>query len=218
MVKSVENKPVEVSKSQIAATAKKAMLRIVFWVLFLGILYGLWLNPQIITNMVKFISMQTATEESQEENTVREDEFYRRMTVLQNQINQLQNQISSLPEGSSATVDLSRFDSKLEAIEKQNLNVIDSKADVATVLGIITRLDKIEERLDTLAKISDDGALVLTATMMVKESSENGTNFAYEAEILQQLAKNDTAIQGDVETISRYARAVSYTHLTLPTT
>lgn len=172
MVKSVENKPVEVSKSQIAATAKKAMLRIVFWVLFLGILYGLWLNPQIITNMVKFISMQTATEESQEENTVREDEFYRRMNVLQNQINQLQNQISSLPEGSSATVDLSRFDSKLEAIEKQNLNVIDSKADVATVLGIITRLDKIEERLDTLAKISDDGALVLTATMMVKESSE----------------------------------------------
>ena len=206
MVKSVENKPVEVSKSQIAATAKKAMLRIVFWVLFLGILYGLWLNPQIITNMVKFISMQTATEESQEENTVREDEFYRRMNVLQNQINQLQNQISSLPEGSSATVDLSRFDSKLEAIEKQNLNVIDSKADVATVLGIITRLDKIEERLDTLAKISDDGALVLTATMIVKESSENGTNFAYEAEILQQLAKNDTAIQGDVETISRYAR------------
>lgn len=206
MVKSVENKPVEVSKSQIAATAKKAMLRIVFWVLFLGILYGLWLNPQIITNMVKFISMQTATEESQEENTVREDEFYRRMNVLQNQINQLQNQISSLPEGSTATVDLSRFDSKLEAIEKQNLNVIDSKADVATVLGIITRLDKIEEQLDTLAKISDDGALVLTATMMVKESSENGTNFAYEAEILQQLAKNDTAIQGDVETISRYAR------------
>lgn len=206
MVKSVENKPVEVSKSQIAATAKKAMLRIVFWVLFLGILYGLWLNPQIITNMVKFISMQTTTEESQEENTVREDEFYRRMNVLQNQINQLQNQISSLPEGSSATVDLSRFDSKLEAIEKQNLNVIDSKADVATVLGIITRLDKIEERLDTLAKISDDGALVLTATMMVKESSENGTNFAYEAEFLQQLAKNDTAIQGDVETISRYAR------------
>lgn len=67
--------------------------------------------------------------------------------------------------------------------------MIDSKADVATVLGIITRLDKIEERLDTLAKISDDGALVLTATMMVKESSENGTNFAYEAEILQQLAK-----------------------------
>ena len=130
MVKSVENKPVEVSKSQIAATAKKAMLRIVFWVLFLGILYGLWLNPQIITNMVKFISMQTATEESQEENTVQEDEFYRRMNVLQNQINQLQNQISSLPEGSSATVDLSRFDSKLEAIEKQNLNVIDSKADV----------------------------------------------------------------------------------------
>jgi len=128
------------------------------------------------------------------------------MNVLQNQINQLQNQISSFPEGSSATVDLSRFDSKLEAIEKQNLNVIDSKADVATVLGIITRLDKIEERLDTLAKISDDGALVLTATMMVKESSENGTNFAYEAEILQQLAKNDTAIQGDVETISRYAR------------
>ncbi len=145
--------------------------------------------------MAAYVSAQTSDKAETEENTARENQFDRQLSMLQSQINYMQAQLNSLPVGENEAVDLSRFEDKLEAIEKQNLNVIDSKADVATVLGIITRLDKIEERLDTLAKISDDGALVLTAVMMVKESSENGTNFVYEAEILQQLAKNDKDIQ-----------------------
>ena len=169
-------------------------------------IYGLWRNPQIIRNMAAYVSAQTSDRAEIEENTARENQFDRQLSMLQSQINYMQVQLNSLPAGENEAVDLSRFEDKLEAIEKQNLNVIDSKADVATVLGIITRLDKIEERLDTLAKISDDGALVLTAVMMVKESSENGTNFVYEAEILQQLAKNDKDIQSDVETIARAAR------------
>lgn len=194
------------SGTPVAAQIKKAAVRVVVWAVFLGVIYGLWRNPQIIRNMAAYVSAQTSDRAEIEENTARENQFDRQLSMLQSQINYMQVQLNSLPAGENEAVDLSRFEDKLEAIEKQNLNVIDSKADVATVLGIITRLDKIEERLDTLAKISDDGALVLTAVMMVKESSENGTNFVYEAEILQQLAKNDKDIQSDVETIARAAR------------
>lgn len=216
MVKSSENKPAAASENTTAAQLKKAVVRVIVWVLFLGIIYGLWQNPQIIRNMAAYVSAQTSDEQEIEENATRENQLDRRLSMLQSQINYLQAQLSSLPAGNGENVDLTRFDDKLEAIEKQNLNVIDSKADVATVLGIITRLDKIEERLDTLAKISDDGALVLTAVMMVKESSENGTGFVYEAEILQQLAKNDKDIQGDVDIIARSAREgiKSQTYLT----
>ncbi len=196
MVKSAENKQAEMSGTPVAAQIKKAAVRVVVWAVFLGVIYGLWRNPQIVRNMAAYVSAQTSDKAETEENTARENQFDRQLSMLQSQINYMQAQLNSLPVGENEAVDLSRFEDKLEAIEKQNLNVIDSKADVATVLGIITRLDKIEERLDTLAKISDDGALVLTAVMMVKESSE----------ILQQLAKNDKDIQSDVETIARAAR------------
>ena len=203
MVKSAENKQSAASETTVAAQAKKAGSRVVIWVLFLGVVYGIWRNPQIVKNMVDYVSAQTSAHEKY---TAQDNQLDQQLAMLQSQVASLQAQINAWPTGKGEHVDLSRFDDKLEAIEKQNLNVIDSKADVATVLGIVTRLDKIEERLDTLAKISDDGALVLTAVMMVKESSENGTSFIYEAEILQQLAKSDADIQGDVETIARYAR------------
>lgn len=206
MVKSTENKPSEPSKASIATQAKIAVVRIVIWLFVLGVLYGLWRNPQIVTNMVDFVTTQTATEESVDGTVAAENDLYREVALLQNQVAQLRAQLDSQTLTGNEVADLSRFDEKLSAIEKQNLNVIDSKADVATVLGVITRLDKIEERLDTLAKISDDGALVLTATMMVRESADNGTSFIYEAEILQQLAKHDSDIKNEVETISRYAR------------
>ena len=69
------------------------------------------------------------------------------------QISQLQNEINSfknVPQPVAVGVspeELQNFESRIEAIEKQNLNVIDSKADVATVLGLVTRLDKAEENL-----------------------------------------------------------------------
>lgn len=209
MVKNAETKPVAAQDKNIAGTvagkAKKLFVNLIVWVFFLGVLYGIWRNPQIISNMIDFVTTQTATEDSVDETVTAENDLYQQMAVLQNQVNHLQMQLASQNANNAEPVDLSRFDDKLEAIEKQNINVIDSKADVATVLGIITRLDKIEEKLDTLAKISDDGALVLTATMMVRESADNGTGFVYEAEILQQLAKNDADIKSDVETIARYA-------------
>lgn len=211
MVKNKESVPAEADQKPVAEGKKTGvkgfLVRLVLWALLLGALYGLWRNPQIATNLAEMFAAQTATEEEVDENAAATEDLYRQIAILQNQVRELNlRQADQNYAPSGETVDLSRFEEKFEAIEKQNLNVINSKADVATVLGIVNRLDKIEERLDTLAKISDDGALVLTAVMMVKECADAGTNFVYEAEILQQLAQNEKALAPDVATIVKYAR------------
>ena len=128
--------------------------------------------------------------------------------ALMLQVNQLQNQLASLQAQvfNQPAPDLSVFENKVASLEKQNLNVIDSKADAAIVLGMLTRVDKLENRVDRLAKISDDGALILSAAMLVKQAAAEGDDFIYEAEILNQLADNASAIKKDVSVIAEYSR------------
>lgn len=83
--------------------------------------------------------------------------------------------------------------------------MIDSKADVALVLGLLTRMDKVETQMGRLAKISDDGALILSATVMIKEAAAKGEPFAYEAEVLDLLARGDEKISQPVAEIVKYA-------------
>ena len=153
--------------------------------------YWLYLNPQIWERKEQNSSDQSSANEA---------------LVLQ--INQLQNQIAVLQSQmlEREEPDMSAFEEKVERLEKQNLNVIDSKADAAIVLGMLTRVDKLENRLDKLAKISDDGALILSAAMLVKQAAEEGGNFVYEAEVLNQLTPKEASVQKDVSVIGEYAR------------
>ena len=181
---------------------KQGAVKLLYGVFVVGVIYGLWQNPQFFSNLV---SNWSARLENTASAVGSEDTILLRQEVdsLQNKISLLENQLGQALFQANQPVDLSRFDEKIEAIEKQNLNVIDSKADVATVLGILHRLDKIEAKLDHLAKISDDGALLLTATMMIKDSADKGNTFEYEADVLQQLAQNDKVIQSDVAYVVR---------------
>ena len=153
--------------------------------------YWLYLNPQIWQRPMPEDNSQTNNEEA-----------------LIMQINQLQNQVAVLQSQmlERAEPDMSVFEEKVERLEKQNTNVIDSKADASIVLGMLTRVDKLENRLDKLAKISDDGALILSAAMLVKQAAEEGGNFIYEAEVLNQLTPKESSIQKDVSVIAEYAR------------
>lgn len=153
--------------------------------------YWLYLNPQIWQRPGAEDNSQTNNNEA-----------------LIMQINQLQNQVAVLQSQmlERAEPDMSVFEEKVERLEKQNTNVIDSKADASIVLGMLTRVDKLENRLDKLAKISDDGALILSAAMLVKQAAEEGGNFIYEAEVLNQLTPKESSIQKDVSIIAEYAR------------
>lgn len=170
---------------------KSLIIKLIILGAVVGGAYFLYQNPSV---WKKYLPTQKE-EASQNEALVLQ------INQLQNQIASLQSQILNIP-----APDLSSFEEKVASLEKQSLNVIDSKADAAIVLGMLTRVDKLENRLDKLAKISDDGALILSAAMLVKQASEEGGNFVYEAEVLNQLAPSATAIQKDISVISEFAR------------
>ena len=170
---------------------KSLIIKLIILGIVIGGAYYLYQNPSL---WKKYLP-ETKEDTSQNEAMIIQ------INQLQNQVAALQSQILNLP-----APDLSSFEEKVASLEKQNLNVIDSKADASIVLGMLTRVDKLENRLDKLAKISDDGALILSAAMLVKQAAEEGGSFVYEAEVLNQLAPSATAIQKDISVILEFAR------------
>ena len=125
---------------------------------------------------------------------------------LQNQINALEVKIKSLesaPKSDVSTQDLAMLNDKINLVSKFNQEVLSSKADAATILGLITRVDSLEAITKNLGQVSSQGALVLTAAMLVKDNAYKG-NFIYEAEVLKHLAAN-TTMQKASEEIYQYA-------------
>lgn len=176
-----------------------------YWLVVLLVIYALAKNPDIIKKYVEYAKSLQFSQTAEEEET-KIDDFAEQLSQMQNEIYSLKNMRQ--PVISQVTPeDFDKFEARIDKIEKQNLNVIDSKADASAVLGIIARLDKVEERLDALAKITDQGALVLSAAMLVKESADSGAPFEYEAEILQQLAKGDVKLNEPVAVLVKYAGA-----------
>ncbi len=158
-----------------------------------GVGYALWANPQVVSQIQKSFDFKSGKVEHQ-----------RQFEDLSRQVKHLQNQVDFLSE-QRKNDDYQEMKEKVAAIEKTNLNVIDSKADVATVLGIITRMDKAEYKLDNLAKVTDEGALILTSAMLVKDAAERGGQFEYEAEVLQEISKDNLKMKEPVALIVKYA-------------
>lgn len=87
---------------------------------------------------------------------------------------------------------------KIEVLSEQYMNI---KADSSTVLNMVERLDNIEKKTLRLSQISNDGALILTAVLLIKETAANGQSFRYEAEILKQLASSQPDIAANIDYI-----------------
>ena len=170
---------------------KSVFVKLFFILLISGGAYCFYQNPDVLSNI-----RQLANNKRNEEQAM-----VMQINQLQNQVAALQAQILNIP-----VPDFSVFENKVASLEKQNLNVIDSKADASIVLGMLTRVDKLENRLDKLSKISDDGALILSATMLVKEAAEDGADFIYESEILNQLTENNETVKKDVSVIAEFSR------------
>lgn len=184
---------------------KFSIRKIVYWVVVLLVIYFVWKNPQVVDKYIDYAKSLNNSQVVEEVNETNINDLSMQISQLQNEINSFKNVPQPVAVGVSPE-ELQNFESRIEAIEKQNLNVIDSKADVATVLGLVTRLDKAEENLDKLAKVTDQGALVLSATMLIKEAADNGQRFEYETEILQLLAKGDVKLNEPIAIIAKYAK------------
>ena len=87
-------------------------------------------------------------------------------------------------------------DGKMETLTAQYMNI---KADSSAVISLGERLDELEKRTRRLSRISNDGALVLTAALMIRENAAAGQPVRFEAEMLKQLAAGRPEIETAVD-------------------
>ena len=81
---------------------------------------------------------------------------------------------------------------------------MDGKASSAAVLSLEARVESLEARMAEVSKFSSQGALILSAALMVKETADEGRPFVYEAEVLRLLSK-DTNLENEALEMSKYA-------------
>lgn len=200
MVKAKEEITPAPVATDMVKSLKKALRSGVAIVALVGVGYLAWQNPQWLDKAKSFFeSHSTNISDSNDKPSNSET------ALLRQEVEYLKNQLSLLQKMQSEQADTTELDEKFANLERVNANIIDSKADVASVLGLVTRMDKAEQRLDDLSRVTDDGAVILTATMMVKDSAERGGAFVYEAEVLQQLAGSNIKLKTPVATIEKYA-------------
>ena len=195
IIEEAENKEEKAS----AKTYDRLLVRIALWIIFLAVIAGLWIKPEILQQLMARFESTTEISTAKQ---VSLKELEIQISGLQNQIKNLQKR--PLPQNNNSE-NLKALNERLSNFEKQNIALIDTKADKETIMGVINRLDRLEERLNNLAKISDQGALILSTVMMIKDSAERGNSFEYEAEMLSQLTVQEVQMQNSVRTIASLA-------------
>lgn len=179
---------------------QKTARNLLFFMIIGAAGYFVWQNPQLVDKAKTFFeSSAVAPEEENRPARVSETD------LLRQEIDGLKRQMGLMEKMLAEKNDNGVLEDRFDNLERANSAIIDSKADVAAVLGLVTRMDKAEQQLDELSMVTDKGAVVLTAAMLVKDSAERGGSFAYEAEILQQLAGDNAKIKNQVAVISKYA-------------
>ena len=197
MVTETQNSPQPENKS---AKIKRGVKKTFTFVVILAVLAGsgwyLYKNPQLL-------DIKTDSAKSD------------RIAVLEAKIQSLQNQVATLQNGVSSSVNrqeltsfkndsantLAELNKKIENVANINTEIIDAKASNAAVLGVVTRLENLEKKVNSFGKVSTRGALILTAALLVKDSADSGRPFIYEAEVLRNLAQG-TNMQVPADIIS----------------
>lgn len=182
MVKNIEEK-VEIKQVK-TSSYKGLFLGVVLLVACGGFGYLWYQNPKILS---KFNS---------------NDKESAALQNLQSQINELNLKVQNLEKTANEQVnvnDLAMLNDKVNTSLKFNEQILNAKADTSSVLGLMNRVDSLETSVKNLGQVSSQGALVLTAAMLVKDSAYKGA-FVYEAEVLRALAYG-TAMQAPAEEI-----------------
>ena len=193
MVKKQAETPIEEEKVK-HGSFKKALVKLLVLFILAAAAYGIWKNPALIDEARSLFSHQP-----------KEDVYQQQIDALTMQMQSLQQQLAAT-RAQVKEPDLSGLEARIREIKKMNLNIIDSKADVATVLGVVTRMDKAEQKLDKLTAVTDDSALVLTGVLLVKDSAERGGNFEYEVEVLSNIAAENPQMAKEVQNLVHFAK------------
>ncbi len=174
---------------------KRFAIKLAAAVVIVGAGYGMWKNPALIEQVRSAFERQP-----------KEDVYQRQLDALTARMQRLQQQMAAVSSQAMREPDLSAIEEKISGIEKMNLNVIASKADVATVLGVVTRMDKAEQKLDKLSAVTDESALILTGVMLVKDSAERGGSFEYEVEVLSNIVGDNPKMKEKTARLEKFAK------------
>lgn len=173
-------------------------MRVIVWTVFLVSLLWLWLKPEVVYRFTENVKQVFQTDENF-------DKTNPSISQLQKEINELKISFLNLGANQNRLAAKIPNEGIIQNLDSNYNKLVNEKADASVVMGLITRLDKIEQRVDKLAKISDQGALILTSVMFIKDSAEKGQSFAYEAELLKMLSEGNESIVLPVQTILSFS-------------
>jgi len=132
----------------------------------------LWYHPQVIYEKIKgFYPQPEKTAAAAEVKYVIPDSVVNSINHLKEQVNLLNNKTDHF------------------------MNI---KADSSVVLSMTEKMNRLEKKAEAMAKLSNNGALLLSAALMVKESASQGLSFTYEAEILKTLSSSQPDLDSAV--------------------
>lgn len=185
-------KPDEKTTSQPPINKKKLFL-LTALVIMLGVIVAYWI---VLHQGTWPVVPQDQIPLAKAENTRLEQ----RLEALENQIRNLETQLWD--KASNQT--LADFEKRMEDTAQLNKELLENKANSAALLTLMMRMESLEAQIKENNTPNSQGALVLTAALMVKESADKGRPFVYEAEVLRLLAEG-TKMQSAAEKMTRYA-------------
>ncbi len=94
----------------------------------------------------------------------------------------------------------------IETLQVENKEIRASMASAASVLGILTRIDKIEQRIEKMSAKSDKGAIMLMSVMQLKEAVYRGDDFSVELETVSLVTKGNRDAKMQIDEIYKYMK------------
>jgi len=86
-----------------------------------------------------------------------------------------------------------------------------SKADSSEILNISNRINTISNKVDKIGAVSNSGALILTAAMLIRDNVTNGLKCQNEAEALKILAEGIDSMNENIDFITSHCKMDFYT-------
>lgn len=110
---------------------------------------------------------------------------------LENKIAHLEHDFKTHVQNDApiTVADISALNEKFNNLNKINAEILDSKASLSAVMGLIERIDSIESEVKKLNAGTSNSALVLTAAALVENAAKRRQPFMYEASVLEELSR-----------------------------
>jgi len=124
--------------------------------------------------------------------SINDEKYISEIIRLENKITNLEQiLLKHLKQPAPITsADIAALNDKFDTLNKLNDEILDSKANLSSVMSIVERIDSLESEIKRLNSGTSNSALVLTAAALVESAAKKRQPFMYEASVLENLSRN----------------------------